>query len=607
LISIASTNHVISGLTTTNVFTLAGIGTTTSGTRAAKILFSIENSDNQAEFDELSIVAIGTHIESLEYGQLTTHSIDAFGGTGLGTYGASLSGSDIIVKYTPNSGVTTTYVNALSIGISSESYVGVGTQGYTHGNLIAQGVGIASSSSPSAVQIGHYGRSTATGVDGAYGILMVSDTTNNITQMSEFVIADDDTDIYLTEYGVVDSEGGIGASGLGTLGATRASSETRLNFTPNADIDVHVKTFINALSVDELRTEPGSKDLTCSELISEFSTYTGTLSSVKRDFELKHRTKEIFKRNFDGTDTNVVNTTDNTINLPDHFFVSGQELTYSTVLGIKTDFISIGSTDGFVGVGTTTTLPSSVFCIKVDNDTIKIATTAENALKKNPVSVAFTGVGIGNSHTFTAKDANQKVLLTIDNMIQSPIVGSSVTTTTIGSASATVDVIKFDDILRFAAGDYVEIDSEIVKVLAIGIGSTNNVKVTRAWLGTDLEDHSDGSLVTKLNGNYNIVGNTVNFAEAPNGNRPIGSTTDGPSFRDWTGITTSATFSGRSFVRTGVQGSSDETYTKNHIFDDISPSFDGQTKTFALTSGGSNVTGITTYPLILINGILQGR
>ena len=63
-------------------------------------------------------------------------------------------------------------------------------------------------------------------------------------------------------------------------------------------------------------------------------------------------------------------------------------------------------------------------------------------------------------------------------MIQSPIVGSSVTTTTIGSASATVDVIKFDDILRFAAGDYVEIDSEIVKVLAIGIGSTNNVKVT---------------------------------------------------------------------------------------------------------------------------------
>ena len=162
--------------------------------------------DNQAEFDELSIVAIGTHIESLEYGQLTTHSIDAFGGTGLGTYGASLSGSDIIVKYTPNSGVTTTYVNALSIGISSESYVGVGTQGYTHGNLIAQGVGIASSSSPSAVQIGHYGRSTATGVDGAYGILVVSDTTNNITQMSEFVIADDDTDIYLTEYGVVDSE-----------------------------------------------------------------------------------------------------------------------------------------------------------------------------------------------------------------------------------------------------------------------------------------------------------------------------------------------------------------------------------------------------------------
>ena len=247
---------------------------------------------------------------------------------------------------------------------------------------------------------------------------------------------------------------------------------------------------------------------------------------------------------------------------------------------------------------------------KISEDKVKLATSAANALKRNPVSVAFTGVAAGNDHTLTAKDANSKVIVAIDNMIQSPIVATSVTTGLSTSATPGKDIIFFTGITSFFAGDFVKLgtedDDEIVKIVSIGIGTTNAIKVRRNWFGTGLGAHAKDTLVTKIEGNYNIVGNTINFAEAPYGNRPIGSATDPPSFRDWTGITTSSTFFGRSFMRSGPPGSTVETYTKNHIYDDISQGFDGLTREFILTSDKQNLTGITTSTLILVNGIFQG-
>ena len=114
-------------------------------------------------------------------------------------------------------------------------------------------------------------------------------------------------------------------------------------------------------------------------------------------------------------------------------------------------------------------------------------------------------------------------------------------------------------------------------------------------------------MVEKIRGNYNIVENEINFIEAPPGKNPIGSTTNPPSERDFVGITTSSSFQGRVFTRTGVTGGSEETYTDNYLFDDLSQSFNGLTKDFDLThSGGTAITGVATNnALILINGVLQ--
>ena len=119
-----------------------------------------------------------------------------------------------------------------------------------------------------------------------------------------------------------------------------------------------------------------------------------------------------------------------------------------------------------------------------------------------------------------------------------------------------------------------------MKIMGVGIGRQMQLKFKEHGMGTNLVGHSTGALVTKIRGNYNIVDNYLNFIEAPNGKNPIGTATNPPSERDWTGITTSASFNGRVFTRSGVVGGSEETYADNYLYDDISQQFTGQEKNF---------------------------
>ena len=145
-----------------------------------------------------------------------------------------------------------------------------------------------------------------------------------------------------------------------------------------------------------------------------------------------------------------------------------------------------------------------------------------------------------------------------------------------------------------------------MKIEGVGIGSTNAIRVRREWLGTKIGTAATGDLITKVVGNYNIVDNVLNFVEAPFGNTPIGSTTNPPDERDWTGITTSSSFQGRSFIRSGIQDTGNETYYKNYIFDDISNQFNATENEFTLKQDGSDVPGISTEnAIILVNDTFQ--
>ena len=572
--------------------TIIGIATTY---RAAKILVSISANNQQYEFDELTVIHDGTNVEFLEYGQLTNHSTNSFSSSGLGTYYPYISGSQVNIDFVPNVGLTTATVNTIQVLFGATTAVGVGTYDMKHARIEGRSTSIASTSTPSPTVISE----SPDIYDVSYAIVQVSDLTNNIHQISEIAVVDTETESYMTEYGILNT-----LSGLGTIGVQKSLDTIELTFTPLPDIDVNVKVFSNTLRYQD--DDKNIINFLNSQIQTDYGTYEGTDRDIKREFNLTYRNDPIFERYFDGDNSNVVRIIEDVVIVPNHFFVSGELVKYDT--GIIGSENSIGiATTSFVGIGLTDKLPKEVYIVKSDENTIKFARSAEDALNIIPKTLDITSVGIGITHRIVSTNQNAKVVLAIDNLIQSPVVSSAVTTTLAINAFTTDDIIYFTGITSFFGGDLIRIEDEIMRVEGVGIGSTNAIQVRRPWLGTVLAGYSTGSLVTKISGNYNIVDNILNFAEAPYGNIPLGNTTNSPDERDWVGISTGSTFQGRSFIRSGIINSTEETYSKNYIFSDISSEFNGIDKDFTLKSNGSDVSGIENQnAVILINDIFQG-
>ena len=572
--------------------TIVSIATTY---RAAKILVSISANNQQYEFDELTVIHDGTNVELLEYGQLTTHSADSFSSSGLGTYYPYISGSQVNIDFIPNVGVTTTIVNTIQVLFGTTSVVGVGTYGMKHARLEGRSTSIASTSSPISNNICEILDIYNVG----YAVVLVSDNTNNNHQISEVAFIDDEIDGAIAEYGIINT-----LSGLGTIGIQKQSGINALTFTPLPNIDVNVKVYSNAL-----RYQDDDKDIISflnSEIQTDYATYEGTDRDIKREFNLTHKNEPIFERYFRADDPSIVNITNDTVTIPNHFFVSGELVKYDTSIIGSENSIGIATTS-FVGIGLTDKLPKEVYIVKSDENTIKFARSAEDALNIIPKTLDITSVGVGITHRIVSTNQNAKVIVAIDNLIQSPVVSSAVTTTLAINAFTTDDILYFSGITSFFGGDLIRIEDEIMRIEGVGIGSTNAIRVRRPWLGTVLAGYSTGSTVTKISGNYNIVDNVLNFVEAPYGNIPLSADTNPPDERDWVGISTGSRFQGRSFIRSGITNSIEETYFKNYIFNDISSEFNGITKEFTLKSNGSDVSGIENEnAVILINDIFQG-
>lgn len=106
--------------------------------------------------------------------------------------------------------------------------------------------------------------------------------------------------------------------------------------------------------------------------------------------------------NFDGSSAAIVSTSDNTITITGHKFITGQRVTYTTT----------GGSIGGLSSGTV------YFIIKNDKNTIKLATNASNAA--NSVAITLSSVGTGTDHNINLAfdGVNTKFRLTYDNGIQ---------------------------------------------------------------------------------------------------------------------------------------------------------------------------------------------
>ncbi len=587
----SSTTTVPTGTSTqTNIVGIA------STYRSSKLLIQFNSSNGSYfESDEITLINDGSEVYILEYGQLSNANRIGFSGTqGIGTYSAYISGSLINLDFTPNVGLGTTYVvNTLSISIASTVGTNNGTLTFDTGEIKSTYVSIAATSFPVETKISTYGLDHS----GAYYFVVIEDTTNNAYESCEVVVVDDDTETYISDFGYLQT-----VSGLGTIGAGIGSTGTSLYFTPNPGISVDVKVYQHAMRIVDTSNTFNSYSLTNASINSGYSEYKGTLNAIKRSFDLYHKETPIFQRFFDASNPLIVNISKNTIRIPNHFFVTGEEIVYDnrggTSIGIATTTIS--------GIGSTDKLPSKLFVIKESDLEIKLTDTAENALKSISIPLTLRSVGIGTTHTFTSKKQNTKCLVSIDNYIQSPIVSTSTTSRLSTLSQFNENTLTLVGISSIFGGDLLQIDDEIVKVSSVGYGGTNIILVDRGWMGTEPENHIANSLVTKVVGNYNIIDNTIHFVEAPYGNFPIGTITNSPDSRDYTGITTRSTFSGRVFLRSGIENGNNDPYDKNYIFDGLSEKFTGISTEFTLKSSGLNVTGVSTGSIItLVNNIFQ--
>jgi hypothetical protein len=557
---------------------------------------------NNYQFDEISFThngsaGIGTTVlSSVKYGTIFSGPLIESSPIGLGTYFSYVENNKVFIDFIPSSlSLDEIDFNISLVSIANTNFSEEGNKSIRNINLISKKTSIAVGVGTTVVGF-HNPQYQA-----SYYIAQCTDLTNNNTQISEIVVINSRTQAYLIEYGSIFTKNRIGTfSALKTL-------DNELLFTPSEEVDVDVILFQVQISSSVEFPDLGILDLDNFEIESGLNR-SGVDGDFVVDFDLTHKQVPIFERLFNGSNSNIVNLSDNTILIPKHFFVTGEKVRYISNEENESDnlgSIGIGTTN-IIGIGTTDKLPPEVYVIKVDAIKIKLAKTAEDALKILPESLNFTNLGIGNVHKLVSTQQNTKALISIDNVIQSPIRF----TDTITVLSEDVDFSDFSIIVDneklFSFNDVIKINDEIMRVSSIGIGSTNSIIVVRNSLGTSRQDHLAGSFVRKFKGNYNIVNNRLYFTSPPYGLSPISTQNDSFDDRDYFGIQTKSSFDGRVFLRSGIPLSTDRTYTGNHIFDNLNDQFNGLENEFVLKENNQNIVGISTNnSIVLLNSIYQ--
>ena len=110
-------------------------------------------------------------------------------------------------------------------------------------------------------------------------------------------------------------------------------------------------------------------------------------------------TLSTFTATFNGSSSSIVSVSADTINIPEHRFVTGQRVTYNDGGGTAIT----GLSDGVY------------FIIKIDRNLIQLASSASNA--NNGTQIDLTGLGVGSSHTLNVAfdGVNTKFKITHDS------------------------------------------------------------------------------------------------------------------------------------------------------------------------------------------------
>ncbi len=420
-------------------------------------------------------------------------------------------------------------------------------------------------------------------------IMMVHDTNNAYIQQTPIMMVDIDD---------LDDELNSGFTGLGTFSVTLGPTNLILKFHPESTDSYSVKGFhqIFYSDINGIDTQDLVIDSLVESVENKFYDSPNGGRFNKTEFNLTHDGELIFKKIFNPS--SVLDKTTGIFTIGSHRFRSGEELIYTSGSNLGASAVDMKVSDG-------TTLSSTVYAIKVNEDKFKLALTESNAIAG--VGITFhqsDGYGVGDIHGFEMAKKNEKVLITIDGLVQYPPVYTRISHQLTNNVSIADTIFALSGISSIQNRDILKVGDEYMNVIDVGygessggpitgIGTTALVQVDRSYIGTSTETHSSGDIVYIYKGSYNIVGEKIHFTDPPRGNSSI-ERTDG-----YLNFPTSS-FDGRVFLKSN--------YTSNKIYDSISEDFTGIGKTFTLTRSGLNTSGLGTdggQGLVFVNSIFQ--
>jgi len=519
----------------------------------------------------------------------------------IGTFKGSINSGVITLDYTNSTESDAVLVRTIAVGFGTTS-VGVGTYRFLSGS---QPEGTENSA---RLQTNF---ETTTGISTPISVSKTDVTTiksvarvsyGNTTALHQLLVTHDDTSAYTMQYPFLS----IGStSGIGTFGSELSGSDFILKFYPDPEISsdqsIVVQTYSEIIQsesdlnnvADILTYGPVNEEL----IVSAYNSRNGDRSN-KTAFDLTHDTIPVFAKTFNPASSSVLDQGTGIFTIDDHFFNTGERLIYdagSTFTGVAGTVMNIA--------GSSVGLSTEVYAIRVNSNQFKLATSEANA--NAGTAVTFTDAGGGNAHTLEMYKKLSKSLISINGVVQSPIAFTPINydlTDNGGTISVGSTFFSLTGISSILPGDIMKVNDEYVKVEGVGIGTTavgpisgtgsfNLVKVERGFVGSSATSHSDGDNARVYVGSFNIVKNKIHFTEPPRGDlgQLIG-------LDNLTKVKSS--FGGRVYLR--------QDYATNQVFDSISKSFTGIGKTYTVTVGGANTTGIETGSGVLfINDIFQ--
>ena len=624
-------NSSVSGIGTTdigfvNLTSSTGIataGVTTSIVSAAATNISalytsaqvIDQSTNEMNLVEIYLTHDGTDINTAEY---YFNSDNDYVGNFIGTFSASLSGGSVSLNYLNDT--------SNSVQVRTRN-VGFGTTTGGSGTYRFKTTGQADGAERSVIYQSNYesktGITTVVEIDGtSFNAVksLVEVSTGSTNSLHQIMTVFDQTDVYIQQAPFIS----VGhTAGLGTFGGNYSGGNLILTFYPDSNVTqkVNISSFNQCFytEIDKVNVPNGLQYGNTYDTVDLkfYDSYEGNRIN-RTGFNLTSNSIPIFSKTFnpailqstgyDNLNKVGLAATTGIFSIKDHFFSDGEELVYkpnSTFVGVGTSALQIPATLNSLGVSTTL-LPSDVYVIKINDDSFKLATRPSYA--STGLGVTFTGWGEGNDHQLIMDKRVSKSLITINGLVQYPLIRTNISHTLSGNGGSVgigTSIFALSGISTIAPNDILKVDDEYMGVVNVGYGLVNIgpitnsgtvplVQVERAFVGSTVDTHADTTgIATIYRGSYDIVDNRIHFTKAPRGNPQLDKT-------DGNLLHPTDDFTGRVFLR--------KDYSTNQVYDDISDQFTGIGRTFTLTVGGANTAGIGTTGgngLVFVNNTFQ--